>query len=407
MSSSAKKKYLGDYVDFQNGYAFKSSDYTDKGHYLIRIKNVQQGFIEINDECFVDIPSDTKFEKFKLKNGDIVVSLTGNVGRIARIKDVHLPAVLNQRVASVAPKSEKVISPEYLYYLLRTPEFLEFAVGSGKGAAQQNISTSDMEKYQVSIPSLEKQGEIVEKLDSAFTEIDSLEKNLNSLDSLIAECDFSILEQILTPNENQLANHRSATLGEISELISRGISPSYLDTANTFVLNQRCIRNGSINLDFARRHNEKVKKVQETKLLRDGDGLINSTGVGTLGRTALFKKYGIGEYTVDSHVTIVRPKLEVLNPDYFGLVLKALENVFVSLSTGTSGQTELPRESVRETSVTFPINLADQVDFYEYYSSINYALGDSIKSVAERRSLVLNLRLSFLSSAFSQDEVVA
>jgi restriction endonuclease S subunit len=182
MSSSAKKTYLGDYVDFQNGYAFKSSDYTGKGHYLIRIKNVQQGFIEINDECFVNIPSDAKFEKFKLKNGDIVVSLTGNVGRIARIKDVHLPAVLNQRVASVAPKSEKVLSPEYLYYLLRTPEFLEFAIGSGKGAAQQNISTSDMEKYQVSIPSLEKQAEIVEKLGSAFAEIDLLEKNLGSGD---------------------------------------------------------------------------------------------------------------------------------------------------------------------------------------------------------------------------------
>jgi len=178
MSNSVKKIYLGDYVDFQNGYAFKSSDYTDKGHYLIRIKNVQQGFIEINDECFINVPNDAKFEKFKLKSGDIVVSLTGNVGRIARIRDVHLPAVLNQRVASVAPKSEEVLSPEYLYYLLRTPEFLDFAIGSGKGAAQQNISTSDMEKYKVSIPSIEIQLEIVEKLDNAFTEIELIEKNL-------------------------------------------------------------------------------------------------------------------------------------------------------------------------------------------------------------------------------------
>jgi type I restriction enzyme S subunit len=86
VSSSANKTYLGDYVDFQNGYAFKSSDYTEEGSYLIRIKNVQQGFIEINDECFVEVPNEKKFEKFKLKNGDIVISLTGKVGRIARIK---------------------------------------------------------------------------------------------------------------------------------------------------------------------------------------------------------------------------------------------------------------------------------------------------------------------------------
>jgi len=179
MSSSENKTFLGDYVDFQNGYAFRSSDYTEEGHYLIRIKNVQQGFIEINDECFVKIPNETKFEKFKLKNGDIVVSLTGNVGRIARIKEEHLPAVLNQRVARVAPKDNNVLGEEYLYYLLRTPEFFSFAIGSGKGAAQQNISTADMEKFEVCIPSPEKQQQVVKKIDKALAEIDSLETNLD------------------------------------------------------------------------------------------------------------------------------------------------------------------------------------------------------------------------------------
>lgn len=339
----------------------------------------------------------------KVKKGTLLLSFKLSIGKLA-IAGTDLQT--NEAIVAMNELDENLILRDYLYYFLFGFDWSEALEGRFK-VKGNTLNKRILEALPIKFPPLEMQHEIVEKLDSAFTEIDLLEKNLNSLDSLIAECDFSILEQILTPNENQLANHRSATLGDISELISRGISPSYLDTANTFVLNQRCIRNGSINLDFARRHNEKVKKVQETKLLRDGDGLINSTGVGTLGRTALFKKYGIGEYTVDSHVTIVRPKLEVLNPDYFGLVLKALENVFVSLSTGTSGQTELPRESVRETSVTFPINLADQVDFYEYYSSINYALGDSIKLVAERRSLALYLRLSFLSSAFSQEEIVA
>jgi restriction endonuclease S subunit len=312
---------------------------------------------------------------------------------------------LNDSGLTLSPKDDLVLRQDYLDYFILSINNQIYE--SARGTAQKNLDVPAFRQMKIVYPtSLEMQREIVEKLDIAFAEIDLLEKNLNSLDSLISQCDFSIIEQILAQNQNQLANQRRATLGDVSELISRGISPSYLDTANTFVLNQRCIRNGSINLDLARRHNEKVKKVQETKLLRDGDGLINSTGVGTLGRTALFKKSGNDEYTVDSHVTIVRPKLEVLNPDYFGLILKALENVFVSLSTGTSGQTELPREAVRETSVTFPMNLADQVAFYEYYSSINYALGESIKSVTKRRSLALDLRRSFLSKAFTQEEAV-
>ena len=91
---------------------------------------------------------------------------------------------MNQRVASVLPKNKEILSSEYLYYLLRTPEFLEYAIGSGKGAAQQNISTADMEKFEVQVPSLEKQLEIVKKLDSAFAEIDLLEDNYAKLISL-------------------------------------------------------------------------------------------------------------------------------------------------------------------------------------------------------------------------------
>ena len=110
MNNSTNK--LGDFVNFQNGYAFKSSDYSEFGHYLIRIKNVQSGFIEINDKCFVNIPKSEKFDKFILKKDDILISLTGNVGRIARIEQNHLPAVLNQRVASVEPQDKKFLDPD-------------------------------------------------------------------------------------------------------------------------------------------------------------------------------------------------------------------------------------------------------------------------------------------------------
>jgi type I restriction enzyme S subunit len=209
--------YLGDYVNFQNGYAFKSTEYTTKGNYLIRIKNVQQGYIDISDECFVTIPNETKYEKFKLKNGDIVVSLTGNVGRIARIRNEHLPAVLNQRVASVSPKSDKVLSVEYLYYLLRTPEFLEFAIDSGKGAAQQNISTSDMEKFEVCIPPLVKQREIVKVLDSTFAEIDLLEDlHSKSNDGLLESLFDTYRDAILT---SACAGSTLVEFGEIGNFV--------------------------------------------------------------------------------------------------------------------------------------------------------------------------------------------
>jgi type I restriction enzyme S subunit len=204
ISATSRKSFLGDHVIFQNGYAFKSKEYTNEGHYLIRIKNVQQGHIEVNDQCYVSIPKEDKFQKFILHAGDIVVSLTGNVGRIARIRAVHLPAALNQRVASVKPKSDSILTDEYLYYLLRTPEFLEFAIGTSKGAAQQNISTSDMEKFEIHIPTIEEQNQVVEKLDEAFAEIEKIKNQLAIKRDFAGMLRQSLLSDSFSPNEEEV-----------------------------------------------------------------------------------------------------------------------------------------------------------------------------------------------------------
>lgn len=302
---------------------------------------------------------------------------------------------------TLTPK-ENLADGKFLYYLFTHIQLPQ------RGAGQPFISKGDIEAFQVRIPeTLDEQRLIVDKLDKAFADIDLLEENFASLESLINECDASILGRVLNSNNHDVEGHRNSTLGDATELIARGISPKYLDSANTVVLNQRCIRNGRIDLDFSRHHDEKAKRVQEAKLLQSGDGLINSTGVGTLGRTALFEHPGIGDFTVDSHVTIVRPKKDTLDSEYFGLVLRALENVFVSLSTGTSGQTELPRESIKEIGITFPENLDDQKDFFAYYNSINFAVIEFRKVLINKRVLAESLRSSLLSSAFTKVGEVA
>jgi type I restriction enzyme S subunit len=302
---------------------------------------------------------------------------------------------------TLTPK-ENMADGKFLYYLFTHIQLPQ------RGAGQPFISKGDIEAFQVLVPeTLDEQRLIVDKLDRAFADIDLIEENFASLESLINECDASILGRVLNSNNREVEGHLNSTLGDATELITRGISPTYLDSANTVVLNQRCIRNGRIDLDFSRHHDEKTKRVQEAKLLQRGDGLINSTGVGTLGRTALFDHPGIGDFTIDSHVTIIRPKKDTLDSDYFGLVLRALENVFVSLSTGTSGQTELPREAIKDIGITFPKNLDDQKDFFAYYNSLNFAVIEFRKVLINKRVLAETLRSSLLSSAFTKVEEVA
>jgi type I restriction enzyme S subunit len=308
---------------------------------------------------------------------------------------------LNDSGLTLSTKEPSILRQDYLDYFVLGMNNQIYA--SARGTAQKNLDVPAFRRMKIVYPnSLEEQRKIVEKLDSAFANVDLLEENLTSLESLINECDTSTLGRILNSSFGEHGGHRTSTLGGVTEFISRGISPTYLDSGNTVVLNQRCIRDGRVDLNFSRRHDEKAKKVQEAKLLQNGDGLINSTGVGTLGRTALFDYPGTGVFTVDSHVTIVRPKSETLNSDYFSLVLRALENIFVSLSTGTSGQTELPREAIKNTTITFPDNLDDQKDLFKYYTSLHLGINEFRKMLINKRFLVETLRLSLLSSAFTK-----
>ena len=87
-------------IELQNGFAYKSSSYVETGAFVIRIGNVQDGYVSLHNPAYINI-SDMEGSPFELFSEDILISLTGNVGRVAIIKEEQLPAVLNQRVARV------------------------------------------------------------------------------------------------------------------------------------------------------------------------------------------------------------------------------------------------------------------------------------------------------------------
>lgn len=136
------------------------------------------------------------------------------------------------------------------------------------------------------------------------------------------------------------------SIKELTSYISRGITPSYSENKGVIVINQRCIRNHSIDYENARLTDPNKKKIPEVKYLKKYDVLINSTGVGILGRAAQIKE--ISEpTTVDSHVTILRPN-EYTDNIYFGYAVQMLEKNIENLAEGSTGQTELSRARLED-----------------------------------------------------------
>jgi type I restriction enzyme S subunit len=154
---------------------------------------------------------------------------------------------------------------------------------------------------------------------------------------------------------------RTTKLGEVCSFLNRGVSPHYLESGGICVLNQRCVRDHRVNFEFARRHDVKAKPVAEERLLRTGDVLVNSTGTGTLGRVAQLRDDPPEPTTVDSHVTIVRPAPGMFYQDFFGYVLRDIEEELAKSGEGCGGQTELARSVLAEKfMVRFPTALPEQ-----------------------------------------------
>jgi type I restriction enzyme S subunit len=119
----------------------------------------------------------------------------------------------------------------------------------------------------------------------------------------------------------------------------RDAQPKYTDNSKTLVINQRCIRDNQINFEVGRYHDQNIKKVSDDKKIQIGDILINSTGVGTLGRVAQVTELPSSDVTVDTHVTIFRPNFNILNKEFTNWLFIYLENLIEKMGVGASGQT--------------------------------------------------------------------
>lgn len=168
-------------TDILNGFAFKSQHYSSAGIRIIRITNVQDGFIQDKKPVYYPLESQKEITPFMLKDGDFLMSLTGNVGRVAIIDASFLPAALNQRVACLRIKSEDSVRKEYIFYFCLQKQFVSDCIKSAKGSAQLNMSTEWLKEYPIPLPPLAEQQRIVDRIESLFAKLDEAKEKAQAV----------------------------------------------------------------------------------------------------------------------------------------------------------------------------------------------------------------------------------
>ena len=166
---------ISDLCDFQNGYAFNSSDYVEEGMPIIRMSNISiDGNLNLTSENTKYYPREKVeiLKKYVLNKNDVVMAMTdmtkdmGIIGKTAII-DEDNKYLLNQRVGRLIIKNPKILDYKYLHRYTNSPRFLDYAKQQCSGGVQLNLSTKAILNHKIILPStIEEQQEIVQVLDT-------------------------------------------------------------------------------------------------------------------------------------------------------------------------------------------------------------------------------------------------
>lgn len=189
-------KSLGEVVKFQAGYAFKSSEFIDKGLRVIKITNAQQHKLVWDDINFVPQDFEEKYKDFVLKENDIILPMTRPIIstgiKVCRVIKEDLPCVLNQRVGRFVIK-QGVLS-KYLYQYIFTPYFVNKVEELSSTTGQPNISAKQIEEILIAIPSIKEQKQIAQGLEDIDMKVKEYENRKLKLEQLKK----GLMQQLLT-----------------------------------------------------------------------------------------------------------------------------------------------------------------------------------------------------------------
>jgi len=168
-AANVKMVRLGDIAKVISGYAFKSNDFKTEGVPVIKIKNIRVGYVDLSEVDYIDPSFLTLPEKYHVKGGDLLISLTGShlsqpnsvVGRVALHSSSLGNCLLNQRAGKIILKNADTCDQLYLFYVLYTQEKRrEIAVMAAGAASQANVSPTQVESIEINLPPLETQRKI-------------------------------------------------------------------------------------------------------------------------------------------------------------------------------------------------------------------------------------------------------
>ncbi len=335
--------------------------------------------------------------------GAVFIAMYGSIGKsgIAGIE-----CATNQAIAHCIPNLE-IISTEYLFRLVLAIRAKLFS--QGRGLAQQNISQTILKHLLVALPPIGEQQRIVAKVDELMALCDEIEVVQNQRNSIRTAARKSAIDAISAASTSEelnaawnrisqnwltisdtlesvsslrsmildlavrgrlLAEHNptswdergfptnwiSESLEAAAEYVQRGKGPKYATKSEVAVVSQKCVKWSGFDISEARFIDaSSLSSYKEDRFLRSGDLLWNSTGTGTVGRTALFHEVDdFPKVVADSHVTVIRAPRIMPRFLWIWSASPSIQSEVLGLTTGSTNQQELNLSTIKGLVIAIP-----------------------------------------------------
>lgn len=187
--------YFKDIFYIENGYAFKKIDYKKEGIPLVRISNIENGIVNIN-ECIYVNKLEKNEEKYVIEKGDLLIALSGATTGKNGVYYLDEIAYLNQRIGNIKIKNKEKVLNEYrnYYIALKNEDILNLAYGG----AQPNISPKVIEFISIPLPPIKEQQRIVNRIESLFAKLDRAKELIENTLAQFEQNKMAILHKAFT-----------------------------------------------------------------------------------------------------------------------------------------------------------------------------------------------------------------
>ena len=263
------------------------------------------------------------------------------------------------------------VDKDLLPFIIQNDALFDYAVSRSAGGLSPRVKWEQLSDYEINLPPIEEQKVLADKLWAAYRLKEGYKKLLCATDEMVKSQFIEMYHK----------THNTQTLESVCAIISKGITPKYVDFSSVAVVNQACIQWDGQHLENIKYHNEEIPLKKRT--LQTGDVLLNATGTGTLGRCCVFNcPSNDNIYINDGHVIALATDKSILLPEVLNAYLSLNDTqaeIYRLYVTGSTNQVDIVFSDIKKMKVPVP-NIDDQISFVQILNQADKSKFGDFKS---------------------------